>query len=286
MGTGEEVRLELRAREAETKQHLDQREAMLSTATDVHYRLKGAFAQDCVGDGFPPALLASMYSPVERQRWFAVDAQQGDAGGRTGDAEEGGEAVGTRQPGSQGRYVMVNGSGEGQPTKQREEEFGTTTKEEPMQSGFNITEGGGSARKLQSTDEGPAPSEGVDPPVFRVGKEHWLLKRDLFPYQKNVSFVLQYFKHPDNIRTLVERLYGCRAQMGGLTSELLVNVDNPDEYETWMHAWNATDDFLVPVFSHNIHEQRGYNRLGRMAIGRVPREMTRGRGRGMSGTVA
>lgn len=51
--------------------------------------------------------------------------------------------------------------------------------------------------------------------------------------------------------------------------ELLVNVDNPDEHAKWVNLTEHSKGFIVPVFSDNIHEIRGYNRLAGMARGEV-----------------
>ncbi|KAK3265241.1 hypothetical protein CYMTET_26062 [Cymbomonas tetramitiformis] len=69
-----------------------------------------------------------------------------------------------------------------------------------------------------------------------------ILPTHLYAERFDVSFLMQYYKHPQNVAVLVERLYGCThgpsgdGQLQGLTSELIVNVDSSDEQdvEAWM----------------------------------------------------
>lgn len=51
--------------------------------------------------------------------------------------------------------------------------------------------------------------------------------------------------------------------------ELLVNVDNPDEHAEWVDQAYATKGFVIPVFSYDLHELRGYNRLAGLARGDI-----------------
>lgn len=51
-------------------------------------------------------------------------------------------------------------------------------------------------------------------------------------------------------------------------SELVVNVDSPQEGAMWANLSYATQGFVVPVFSHNIHEARSYNRMASLARGK------------------
>jgi hypothetical protein len=46
----------------------------------------------------------------------------------------------------------------------------------------------------------------------------------------------------------------------GITSELIVNVDNPDEAAAWLEQQKEKGDFVTLLFSPNVHEIRGYNR--------------------------
>lgn len=55
-------------------------------------------------------------------------------------------------------------------------------------------------------------------------------------------------------------------------SELLVNVDSIGDHETaglWANLSYEMDGFVVPVFSDNIHEVRGYNRLASVARSQI-----------------
>ena len=64
----------------------------------------------------------------------------------------------------------------------------------------------------------------------------------------NVSFVLQYYNKPQNVLPIVQRLYSCtHGRLGsggslapGLTSELVVHVDNRGDAAAWDDALNAT----------------------------------------------
>ncbi|KAG2499050.1 hypothetical protein HYH03_003235 [Edaphochlamys debaryana] len=91
------------------------------------------------------------------------------------------------------------------------------------------------------------------------------LSPKLFPDQPVVSFMLQYFKRPQSVMRFVSMLQICQALV---PSEFLVNVDSPGEGELWANLSYATQGFVVPVFSYNVHELRAYNRLAGMARGR------------------
>jgi len=63
-------------------------------------------------------------------------------------------------------------------------------------------------------------------------------------------------------------------------TELLVNVDQPGEAREWVHQWRslqyregvwgtARHGFVLVLFSHNVHENRAYNTLARLARGEV-----------------
>ncbi|GIL62921.1 hypothetical protein Vafri_17101 [Volvox africanus] len=53
----------------------------------------------------------------------------------------------------------------------------------------------------------------------------------------------------------------------GLPCELVVNVDNPHEAGAWAEVVQQYRGFVVPVFSANVHEARGYNRAAGLARG-------------------
>ena len=70
------------------------------------------------------------------------------------------------------------------------------------------------------------------------------------------------------MRRLVGSVISCaRAFPPSLPSELLVNVDNPSEVQVWAEIARNSSGYVVPVFSNNVHEARGYNRLASMARG-------------------
>lgn len=63
-----------------------------------------------------------------------------------------------------------------------------------------------------------------------------------------------------------------------MRAELLVNVDQPAEARAWVRQWRTLryregvsghHDFVLVVFSHNVHENRAYNTLARLARGTV-----------------
>lgn len=107
----------------------------------------------------------------------------------------------------------------------------------------------------------------------------WIWKRDIdnSPSTVAVSFLMQYFKRPENLPAIIERLHSCTTgQVGnglipGLTTELIVNVDEPSNVSLWKKMWKGTKEgrFLVPVFSHDIQEVRGYNRIAHLAQGKL-----------------
>ena len=45
-------------------------------------------------------------------------------------------------------------------------------------------------------------------------------------------------------------------------------MDSPDEHEQWAELAYSSRGVVVPIFSYNLHEARGYNRLASMARGR------------------
>uniref|UniRef100_A0A7S0R483 Glycosyltransferase 2-like domain-containing protein n=1 Tax=Chlamydomonas leiostraca TaxID=1034604 RepID=A0A7S0R483_9CHLO len=117
--------------------------------------------------------------------------------------------------------------------------------------------------------------DGVIPPVS-AGAAVPCVQRRLNPRLYNrvtpvVSFLLQYYKRPWFIPALVQGVQQCAAAM---PVELVVNVDSPGEHAVWaglaMNAtYTASANFsVVPVFSANVHEARGYNRAAALARGR------------------
>ena len=75
-----------------------------------------------------------------------------------------------------------------------------------------------------------------------------------------------YFKRPWAIEGIVKEYSACRDV---LPSELLINVDSPDKAAEWVKHVYPSEGFVVPVFSFNLHETRGYNRLAGIARGEV-----------------
>lgn len=96
------------------------------------------------------------------------------------------------------------------------------------------------------------------------------LRPDGFAGRPLVSVLLNYFKRPHVVKRIVENMHaGCSD--AGMPCELVVNVDNPHEAGAWAAeagALGAKAGFVVPVFSANLHEARGYNRIARLARGK------------------
>ncbi|KAG1672594.1 hypothetical protein FOA52_010696 [Chlamydomonas sp. UWO 241] len=94
------------------------------------------------------------------------------------------------------------------------------------------------------------------------------LNPTLFDGRPHVSFMLQYYKRAWVIAPIVDSLIRC-ANSSGISLELLVNVDSPEDADAWVASAQNTSGMVVPVFSNNVHEARGYNRLASMARGKV-----------------
>ena len=103
-----------------------------------------------------------------------------------------------------------------------------------------------------------------------------------FTRRYNVSFLLQYYRHPANLDAIVDTLYACThgsAYGGpvaagvppGTTSELIVNADSRGDGAAWDAAVNRTaaGSFLTVLLSNNLHEVHGYNRAAAAARGDV-----------------
>lgn len=90
------------------------------------------------------------------------------------------------------------------------------------------------------------------------------LNPDIFPGRPVVSFMVEYYKRPWVIRPYVERLQKLCANTA---CELIVNVDSYTEAQEWVQIANETRGFVIPIFSNNIHETRGYNRAAGVARG-------------------
>ena len=79
------------------------------------------------------------------------------------------------------------------------------------------------------------------------------------------SFIIQYYKRPRNIVQIVKRL---KAQKG--KNEILVNDDSGTEVGVWIRELEKGDPIRYTVLvSGNIHEIRGYNRLAKLAQGKL-----------------
>ncbi|GIL65006.1 hypothetical protein Vafri_18839 [Volvox africanus] len=78
-----------------------------------------------------------------------------------------------------------------------------------------------------------------------------------------VSLLLNYFKRPQVVKVISTNLRAACASVS-ISCEIVVNVDNPHEGAMWAEEAG----FVVPVFSANLHEARGYNRAARLARGK------------------
>ncbi|GLI62803.1 hypothetical protein VaNZ11_005552 [Volvox africanus] len=78
-----------------------------------------------------------------------------------------------------------------------------------------------------------------------------------------VSIMLNYFKRRHVVKEIAENMHAACLSVS-ISCELVVNVDNPEE----AGAWANEAGFVVPVFSANLHESRGYNRAARLARGK------------------
>jgi GT2 family glycosyltransferase len=80
-----------------------------------------------------------------------------------------------------------------------------------------------------------------------------------------VSFVIQYFKRPTLVASIIKRLEKVKLSRG---VEVLVNIDSMSEHAEWNRVLqNGEFRRYYLVTSGNVHEIRGYNRLAKMAEG-------------------
>ena len=87
----------------------------------------------------------------------------------------------------------------------------------------------------------------------------------LFFFNLDNSFIIQYYKRPRNIVQIVKRL---KAQKG--KNEILVNDDSGTEVGVWIRELEKGTPIRYTVLvAGNIHEIRGYNRLAKLAQGRL-----------------
>eukprot|EP00198_Chlamydomonas_reinhardtii_P010559 XP_001699896.1 predicted protein [Chlamydomonas reinhardtii] len=94
------------------------------------------------------------------------------------------------------------------------------------------------------------------------------LHPDGFAGRPVVSILLNYFKRPGVIPRIAEAMrQSCDSVQ--IACEISVNVDNPHEAELWASQVRAfVPGFVMPAFSANLHEARGYNRAAKLARGR------------------
>eukprot|EP00242_Pyramimonas_sp_CCMP2087_P014857 CAMPEP_0198208818 /NCGR_PEP_ID=MMETSP1445-20131203/12162_1 /TAXON_ID=36898 /ORGANISM="Pyramimonas sp., Strain CCMP2087" /LENGTH=348 /DNA_ID=CAMNT_0043882369 /DNA_START=22 /DNA_END=1064 /DNA_ORIENTATION=- len=80
-----------------------------------------------------------------------------------------------------------------------------------------------------------------------------------------VSFVIQYFKRPTLVESIIKRLEKVKLSRG---VEVLINIDSMSEHAEWNRVLqNGEFRRYYLVTSGNVHEIRGYNRLAKMAEG-------------------
>jgi hypothetical protein len=148
----------------------------------------------------------------------------------------------------------------------------------PGEAGANVSE------TVLSDDELP-PERGCSAARLRSGaRPHPTapIPPGAFTRRYNISFMLQYYKHPANINAIVDTLYACTTGSAyggpvapgvpnGTTSELIVNVDSRGDAVAWDAAVNRTaaGSFLTVLLSNNLHEVHGYNRAAGVARGEV-----------------
>lgn len=116
------------------------------------------------------------------------------------------------------------------------------------------------------------------------GYELWVAATSPLPEDRpvgrtyNVSFMLQYWQRPQMIEEFTKKLWECThgdlgtGQLGpGVTSELLVNVDSRGDAAAWDAAMASYSSgrFVNLIFSNDLHEVHGYNRLASVARGTV-----------------
>mmetsp|Transcript_9390 Transcript_9390/g.17610 ORF Transcript_9390/g.17610 Transcript_9390/m.17610 type:complete len:659 (+) Transcript_9390:88-2064(+) len=81
------------------------------------------------------------------------------------------------------------------------------------------------------------------------------------PDNPPASVIVQYFKREKNIQRLGKEL---RSLVGVAGADLMINDDSQSEHGQWLEALKGAPNVWL-VHSPNIHEIRGYNRLGKMA---------------------
>ncbi|KAG2453022.1 hypothetical protein HYH02_002357 [Chlamydomonas schloesseri] len=89
-----------------------------------------------------------------------------------------------------------------------------------------------------------------------------------FQSRPTFSIMLNYFKRPWAIRRMASSM-AASCGGSGLGCEAVVNVDNPHEAGEWAAVTLESKGFVVPVFSSNVHETRGYNRAAKVSRGKL-----------------
>uniref|UniRef100_A0A7R9VV70 Glycosyl transferase CAP10 domain-containing protein n=1 Tax=Chlamydomonas euryale TaxID=1486919 RepID=A0A7R9VV70_9CHLO len=89
----------------------------------------------------------------------------------------------------------------------------------------------------------------------------------LYEYRPRISLLMQWWQRPQNAPAFIQHVMECNSTE--LPLELLVNVDHPQDRDAWASAAWDTRGLVTPVFSYNLHEPRGYNRLASLARGQL-----------------
>jgi hypothetical protein len=75
------------------------------------------------------------------------------------------------------------------------------------------------------------------------------------------SGTAQYFRRPKDLPAMARQLLSMQGVPG---VEVMINDDSRSEHAQWMQAFAGAKNFFL-VHSPDVHEIRGYNRLGKMA---------------------
>lgn len=81
---------------------------------------------------------------------------------------------------------------------------------------------------------------------------------DFMSREPSGSLVVQYFKRSANIKDIVDSFSRYKGK-----AELIINDDSRSDYAEWAKALKGWDGYLV--YSPDVHEIRGYNRLTKFA---------------------
>jgi len=80
----------------------------------------------------------------------------------------------------------------------------------------------------------------------------------------SVSIILQFFRRGKNIKKIMQ---GIKSTAKG--AEVLINNDSRSDWGAWMAGLSGLPAGGLMVYSPNIHEIRGYNRLAKLASGHL-----------------